>query len=98
MVNPVILNSFGKAMRVTPSLPQRGRQPKGSIPLTPFSPIPEENFASTSREPSHILWMPQREWRQRLPQPKRTPGQFSHELYNVKFWKNSLPRCASERP
>ena len=22
-------------MRVTPSLPQRGRQPKGSIPLTP---------------------------------------------------------------
>src|SRR5271169_6075823 len=23
-------------MRVTPSLPQRGRQPKGSIPLTPF--------------------------------------------------------------
>jgi len=23
-------------MRVTPSLPQRGRQPKGSIPLTPI--------------------------------------------------------------
>ena len=23
-------------MRVTPSLPQRGRQPKGSIPLTPL--------------------------------------------------------------
>jgi hypothetical protein len=23
-------------MKVTPSLPQRGRQPKGCIPLTPF--------------------------------------------------------------
>jgi hypothetical protein len=34
--NPVTFHSFGKAMRVTPSLPQRGRQPKGNIPLTPF--------------------------------------------------------------
>ena len=23
-------------MRMTPTLPQRGRQPKGNIPLTPF--------------------------------------------------------------
>jgi hypothetical protein len=39
-------------MRVTPSLPQRERQTKGSIPLDPrfpISPIPEEKFASTSR-------------------------------------------------
>jgi len=27
-------------MRVTPSLPQRGRQPKGSIPLTPSAFLP----------------------------------------------------------
>ncbi len=27
---------FKKVGRVTPSLPQRGRQPKGCIPLTPF--------------------------------------------------------------
>ena len=26
---------FEETLRVTPSLPQRGRQPKGSIPLTP---------------------------------------------------------------
>jgi hypothetical protein len=36
-------------MRVTPSLPQRGRQSKGSIPLTPLfiSPVSKENFSST---------------------------------------------------
>ena len=38
--NPVSLHSFGKAMRVTPSLPQRGRQPKRNIPLTPFLHLP----------------------------------------------------------
>jgi len=36
MGNPVTLHSFGKGMRMTPSLPQRGRQPKGGIPLTLF--------------------------------------------------------------
>ena len=40
---------FEKVMRVTPSFPQRGKQPKGSIPLTPLSisPISKENFSST---------------------------------------------------
>ena len=35
------LNNFYDTMRVTPSLPQRGRHPKGSIPLTPIyiSPV-----------------------------------------------------------
>jgi hypothetical protein len=28
-------HTFKPRMRVTPSLPQRGRQPKGCIPLTP---------------------------------------------------------------
>jgi hypothetical protein len=32
---PLFANSLTGAGRVTPSLPQRGKQPKGSIPLTP---------------------------------------------------------------
>jgi hypothetical protein len=34
---PVICKSSSVYMRVTPSLPQRGRHSKGSIPLTPIS-------------------------------------------------------------
>ncbi len=34
MVNPS-LNALSAIARVTPSLPQRGRQPKGASPLTP---------------------------------------------------------------
>ena len=51
-----------KAVRVTPSLPQRGRQPKGSIswPHLYISPVPKENLSSTSRELSHFSWMHQR--------------------------------------
>ena len=33
---PIFFLIFTDAMRVTPSLPQRGRQHAGSIPLTPF--------------------------------------------------------------
>ena len=43
-------------MRVIPSLPQRGRQTKGSIPLTPpISPVSQENFSSTSDKLSHFF-------------------------------------------
>jgi hypothetical protein len=67
---PDILGNFGfveilslfillkKAMRVTPSLPQRGRQPKKEHPLDPFlyiSPVSKESFLSTSRGPSYFL-------------------------------------------
>ena len=36
-------------MRVAPSFPQRGRHPKGSIPLTPFDihSVSIEDFSST---------------------------------------------------
>jgi hypothetical protein len=38
---------FRKVMRVTTSLPQRGRQTKGRIPLTPYLyPVSGENFSS----------------------------------------------------
>jgi hypothetical protein len=33
---PLFTYSLTAIMRVTPTLPQRGRQPKGSIPLTPL--------------------------------------------------------------
>ena len=51
---------FKKAMRVTPSLPQRGRQPKGNIPLTPFLHLShfKKEFSSTSKGLSYFLWMP----------------------------------------
>jgi hypothetical protein len=37
MVNPIILNFFGKTMRVTPSLPRGGGSARGAHPLTPLS-------------------------------------------------------------
>jgi hypothetical protein len=42
---------FKKAMRVTPSPPQRGRQPKGNIPLTPFLHLShfKKEFLSTPK-------------------------------------------------
>jgi hypothetical protein len=51
---------FKKAMRVTPFLSGRGRQPKGDIPLTPFlyiSLVLKESFSSTSRELPYFLLM-----------------------------------------
>ncbi len=36
-------------MRVTPSLPQRGRQPKGEHPLDPQYPVSQEEF------PIHVI-------------------------------------------
>ena len=36
MGNPVALHSFKKTMRVTPSLPKRGKQHVGSILLPPL--------------------------------------------------------------
>ena len=50
--NPVaarIFLHFVEAMRVTPSLPQRGRQSKGGIPVTPLSisPVSKKNVSST---------------------------------------------------
>ena len=49
MLLPIFFFNFTDAMRVTPSLPQGGRQPKGCIPLTPLfiSPVSKENFSST---------------------------------------------------
>jgi hypothetical protein len=34
--------------------------------------------------------MPQRGRRQRLPQPRRTPEQFSHDFYNANFQPDSF--------
>jgi hypothetical protein len=34
--NPFTFHAFKKAMRVTPSLSQRGREPRRNIPSTPF--------------------------------------------------------------
>jgi len=69
-------------MRVTPSLPQRGRQHVGSIPLTP--PIP---LSRLSRE---ILVNLQRAIaffmnasagaKAKVVQPKRASEQFSHDF------------------
>ena len=64
-------------MRVTPSLPQRGWQPKMSIPLTSYLhfPMSKENFLLTSRRLLHF-WMHQRGRRQTLPQFKRALYHF----------------------
>ena len=88
--NPVaahIFLHFEKAMRVTPSLPQRGKQPKGSIPLNPPSPsLP--SLKRISRQPSlrryRIFFRLPLRWgqRQRLPQPEksvRTIFQWFHQ-------------------
>jgi hypothetical protein len=45
--NPVTVKIKKKPMRVTPTLPQRVRQTKGRIPLTPYlSFFSRKNFSS----------------------------------------------------
>jgi hypothetical protein len=67
---PVTCKSSSVYRRVTPSLPQRGRHPKGSIPLTPGS----------SRRPYEVIaiWgMPERRGRKHeVREPPRATPQF----------------------
>ena len=71
-------------MRVIPSLPQRGRQPKGNIPLTlvHLSRLKREFLVDLQRA---IVFFMNASWGQgqRLPQPKRASEQFSNDFYKA---------------
>ena len=51
MISIVFRDPFIVVMRVTPSLPQRGRQPKGSRPLDPRGYESSESTFSPSEGP-----------------------------------------------
>jgi hypothetical protein len=91
---PVICKSSSVYMRVTPSLPQRGRHSKGSIPLTPIS----EDFVDHLRL-SLYGGLPEvaGEKSTKCKEPPRASLQFPEKDF-YRAVKTSMPRCILERP